>query len=308
MQTGAGVHQAQAADVFCRSERSVTPEPMPPGQEEEGLFGGWLDIAAAIGRFISRLPGLPAGPVIADLLAALTDAQESGTGLLKSVKADTAAIRKRPFKVALQSLRDAQRVGPAHSSWDTFIRRAEDQFSWASQVASSPQEEALVEFNLVIVYLMMEDEVNARYHAEQSVQCAGRAVDECLRRSGTAIDDLRTLPPQHRPGRRRARDTGTLAMILGTVAISNGILSPPGPYLDAMSPWGRRAIHDLERFTGFYNLIQRTASGIAGETQPQYLVLTGPAEPLARELLKRSADVKERGSDIRPYSLFTVPG
>jgi len=285
----------------------MTLEPMPPSPEAEDLFGGWLEIAATIGRFISHLPGLPGGSVIVDLLAALTGAQDSQVGLLKSIKADTAAIRMNPFRVALQSLQDAQRVGPAHPSWGTFIRRAEDRFIEASKLVSGPQE-ALVEFNLTIVYLTMRDEANTRYHAEQSVHCADRVVDEYVRRSGTAIDDLRTLPAERQATGPRARDFGTLAAILGTVALTNGILSPPGSYLDAMTPWGHRALRDLARFIGFYNLIQRTASSISGNDQPRYLMLSGPEEPLIKGLFKKAADVKGRGDDIHPYVLFTLTG
>jgi hypothetical protein len=282
----------------------MTLEPMPPSPEEENLFGGWLEIAATIGRFISPLPGLPGGSVIMDLLAALTGAQDTQTGLLKSIKADTAALRMNPFRVALQSLQDAQRVGPAHPSWGTFIRRAEDKFIEASKLVSGPQE-ALVEFNLTIVYLMMEDEANTRYHAEQSVQCADRVVDEYVRSSGTAIADCRILPAERTPKGLRARDFGSLAVTLGTVAITLGILSPPGSYLDAMTPWGRRALRDLERFIGFYNLIQRTASSISGDAQPRYLVLSGPDEPLTKGLFKLAFDLKERGEDNYPYVLYT---
>jgi len=283
----------------------MTLEPIPPSPEGEDIFGGWLETAATIGRFIAHLPGLPGGSVVIDLLAALTDAQDSQTGLLKSIKSDTATLVMNPFRVAMQSLKDAQRVGPAHPSWDISIRRAEDKFIEASKNVSGPDEEALVEFNLTIVYLTMGDEVNARYHAEQSVQCADRAVNEYVRRSGTAIRDSRTLPAERRSVGPRARDVGIVAAVLGTVAITNGMLSPSGAYLDAMTPRGRRACRDLERFIGFYNLIQRTASSISGDAQPRYLVLSGPHEPLVKGLFKKP---RPGFNEDCPYVLYTSSG
>jgi hypothetical protein len=152
-------------------------EAVPPDPAAEDVFGRWSEIAGAVVRFVSQLPGLRNGSVVMDLLLVFTDAQRGQTALLKSIKADTAALRVAPLKEALQSLEDARRVGPTDPLWDTFIRRAEANLSTARTLVSGPHEQALVEFNQGIVYLTMGHEDNARYHLEQGVQCADQAVN-----------------------------------------------------------------------------------------------------------------------------------
>lgn len=261
-------------------------ESIPPGPETENLFGGWLEIAQMVARFVSQLPGHGGASVVVDLLGALTDAQDGQAALLKSIKADTAALRKSPWKQAVESLADARRVGPTDPSWGRFLDRAEAKLSEARQLVSDMREAALVEYDRGIVWLFIGHEVNARYYLQEGVQCADRVVDEYVRKSGGAIEDLRT---ERRPTRFRGRDAATLAAMLGTVAITNGLLSPNGNYLDAMTLGGRRACRNLERFIGFYNLIQRTASSVSGGAQPRYLVLSGPEEPLVKGLFRKSS-------------------
>ncbi|HUY47333.1 MAG TPA: tetratricopeptide repeat protein [Streptosporangiaceae bacterium] len=279
----------------------MTLESIPPGPEPENLFGGWLEIAATVGRFVSQLPGPGGVSAVVNMLAALADAQDGRTALLRSIKADTAVMRIAPLKHGLRSLQEARRVGPTNPLWDTFIRRAEDSLSEALERVSGPQEEALVELNLGVVYLAMGHRDSARHHLEHSVQCADRAVDEYVGRSGSAIGDFRTPPAERRPTGFNGRNVATIAAILGTVTITNGILSPSGFYLDAMTPWGRRACRDLERFIGFYNLIQRTASSVSG-AQPQYLVLSGPEEPLVKGLFRKQPNYPLVDY---PYVLYT---
>ncbi len=276
----------------------MTLEGISPGPEAEDVFGGWVEIAATVSRFVSQVPGLHGASVVTDLLAAVADAQYGQTALLKSIKADTAALRMNPFKVALQSLEDARRVGPAHPSWDTFIRRAEDKFIEASKLASGPQEEALVEFNLAIVYLAMGDEVNTRHHIEQSVQCAARAVNGYVQKGRMAIDDFR--PSEERPEfyKMTAAGGAGLAALLGGMWVTGGTMDMS--YAAALTPQCRRACHDLKGFIGFYNLIQRTASSVSGGAQPRYLTLEGPRKPLAKGLWSGNSRSSDPPYVLRP--------
>jgi len=266
----------------------MTLESLPSGPEAEELFGGWLEIAVTVGRFVSQLPGYGGVSAVVNLLAALTDAQDGRTALLRSIKADTAAMRIAPLKGALLSLQEARRVGPADPLWDTFIRRAEDSLSKALALVSGPQEEALVEFNLGVVYLMMGHPDSARHHLGQSVQCADRVVNEYMQKEAFAIDDLRPLADRP-PGQLLKRNNaGSFAVTLGLSMVSKGVVS--GPYVEAMTPWVRRACRDLQRFISFYNLIQRTASSVSGNARPRYLVLDGPTQPLIKGLFTGRRD------------------
>jgi hypothetical protein len=161
-------------------------EAIPPEPGMKDVFGGWDEVATAVGQLVSQLPGLGGAQAVVGLLLALLNAQDSQSGLLKSIKADIAALRIAPYKEALHSLEDARRVGPAYPSWDTFIRRAEAKLSEARELASDLREEGLVEYNRGIVYLMLGDQVNARYHLQQSAQCAEQVVNESIWAKGPA--------------------------------------------------------------------------------------------------------------------------
>jgi hypothetical protein len=116
----------------------MTVDGIPPEPETEAVFGRWLQLAVTVGRIAAtlHLPGYKQASTAVGLLIALIDAENDQAGLLKSIKADTAALRAGPLKEALRSMRDAQRVGPADSSWDTFIRRAEGKLSEARELVS----------------------------------------------------------------------------------------------------------------------------------------------------------------------------
>jgi hypothetical protein len=125
----------------------------PQSGPGEQTFGGWAQLAVAAGRAISVVPGLSRASAFVDLLVAVIDVQESQTGLLKSIKADTAAIRGGPFKEAVQNLQQARRVGPSDPFWIRHIDRAEDRLSEAFSYAKTPRDKAQIEYNRALVYL-----------------------------------------------------------------------------------------------------------------------------------------------------------
>ena len=236
---------------------AMTLEGIPSSPETEAVFGGWLEVATRVGRFVSQLPGLHGASVVIGLLTALNDAQNDQTALLRSIKADTAALRVAPLKEALHSLEDAQRVGLTDSSWSTFIGRAEAKLSEARELVSSPQEEAFVEFNLGIVWLAIGNKGNASHHLELSAACATRVVDEYVRKASYALEDARPSPVRRRISRKSVRRLGLAANILLVPALA------AGPPLSAKMAAERRTCSDLKDFIGFYNLIQHTASGVS---------------------------------------------
>jgi hypothetical protein len=167
-------------------------------------------------------------------------------------------------------MQDARRVGPTDSSWDIFIRRAEDKLSEARQLVSGPQEAALVEFNLGIVWLAMGHQGNASHHLELSAACATRVVNEYVRKASYALEDARPSPVRPRFSRTAVRRV---------VRASTRLVGIPEALGAPKIAAERHTCNDLKDYIGFYNLIQRTASGASGDVKPQYLILDGPRLP-----------------------------
>jgi hypothetical protein len=283
----------------------MTLEGIPPGPETEDVFGGWLEIAATVGQFVSalHLPGYRGASAVVNLLTALTAAQDGQTALLRSIKADTAALRMAPLKEALLSLEDARRVGPADSSWDTFIRRAEAKLSEARALVSGLQEEALVEYNLGIVYLAIGHQGNARHSLEQSAGCANRTVNEYVRKARSMIRDDRP----DRLKRWELPKTGQRVLAGGAIAASmvtfgTYTLAYGGLKEATVNAARRRACHDLKDFLGFYNLIQHTASRTSGDAKPRYLTLyQTPNQPV----FSAQGDFTTQGT-LSGFQLYTL--
>jgi hypothetical protein len=268
----------------------MAPGMASPGKGSGEVFGVWAGIALKAGRLISRLGILPGGSEAVDLLGALVDAQNSQSALLKSIKADTAALRNERYKVALNSMAEALRVGPRDPLWAINIRRAEDNLSHALALVSGPNEQALVEYNLWIVYLAMGSGGSACHHLELSMECAKRAVNGYVLQARSLLHDARPAAEHVRRERSEtAQDVVAAAnavALVGTVGLWSLVASA------ASAPGGRiksRACRELGEFIGFYNLLQYTVSGIRGDAEPQYLVLEytwKPGEGLTRKGLQ----------------------
>jgi hypothetical protein len=257
-----------------RQMEAMAADRIPPGPELEAVFGKWLQMAAAVGQIIAvlHLPGYKRAASVISVLIALHDAENDQAVLLKSIKADTAAMRAGPLKEALRSIGDAQRVGPADPSWDTYTRRAESKLSEARELVSGPQEEAFVEFNHGVVWLAMGHQANASHHLELSAAAAARAADLLVRKASYALEDARPSPVGPRIS-RHAVD----GIVAGAMVLTFGFAMYPGSAaLGVRIAAERRACEDLKELIGFYNLIQQTASVVSGEIKPQFLALDGP--------------------------------
>jgi hypothetical protein len=265
----------------------------PPGPQTRDVFGGWLEIAQMVARFVSQLPGLGGAPVVVDLLGVLADAQDGQTALLKSIKADTAALRVAPWKEAVESLADARRVGPTDPSWGRFLDRAEAKLSEARQLVSDMREAALVEYDLGMVWLFIGHEVNARYHLQESVQCANQAVNEYVLKARTWIRDERPdglkrgkLPEDVLQIGSSLRDMATLGIWKATAGRARD-----------------KACRDLKDFTSFYNLIQDTVGRLSGDAKPRYLAVHRVYKPNPKEpgLTRRERQKREAYANELPF-------
>jgi hypothetical protein len=88
----------------------MASEWVPSEPEANVAFGKWLQMAGTVGQLISILhvPGYNKVSVITGLLITLSDAQNDQAALLRSIKADTAALRAGPLREALRSIGDAK--------------------------------------------------------------------------------------------------------------------------------------------------------------------------------------------------------
>ena len=158
------------------------------------IFGQLGKLAVAAGQVVSQLPGLDGLSPVVNLLATLLQVQESQITLLKSIKADTTALRSAPFKEALHSLEDAQLVGPKHPYWNTYIHRAEDRMSEAYELASGPRERAVIEYNRGIIHLTLGFQDIAGRHLRRSQEFAKQVVDQYGRKAKDWVSDERPNP------------------------------------------------------------------------------------------------------------------
>jgi hypothetical protein len=248
----------------------------PQSGPEQEIFGDWAQLAAAAGRAVSLVPGLSRASAFVDLLVALIDVQHSQTGLLKSIKADTAAERRAPFQEAVNNLQDARRVGPSHRFWGRYIDRAEDRLSQAFARASDPRDKAHIEYNRALVYLALGCEDDCRYYLGQSAQWANQEVDLCVRKAKVKIHDARLAAERterHRLSPRTANVLNFTAAI-ATLNLSVLLYGALNGIKEATVDSVRLSYCDeLKDFIGFFNLIEQTASSLSGDRRPRYLAL-----------------------------------
>jgi hypothetical protein len=296
-------------------------EATPPNPQVGDVIGRWLGVANRVMPFIAQLPGLQGVSVVVPLLGALNDIENDQIALLKSIKADTAALRENPFKLALSRMEDARRVGPADSSWNTFLSSAEASLSEARGLVGSQQEKSLVEFNLGVVWLAKNHQANALHYFEESTQSAIRAVNDYVRRARSALTDDRPSPirPRQLVSPEMADmlgGAGAVAGIVGMAALSvftAGLALPvvaggaAGAYTAAQAKRvrERQACKELADFLGFYNLTQRAVSVVSGNTKPEYLTLEGPAQAAEEPRIK--ASIKNMARLLEPeYTLRLI--
>jgi len=247
----------------------------PQSGPEQEIFGGWAQLAVASGRAISLVPGLSRASAFVDLLVALIDVQDSQIGLLKSIKADTAALRSAPFKEAVDNLQQARRVGPSDPFWGRYIDRAEDRLSQAFSLASDPRDMAHIEYNRALVYLALGRNDDCRYYLGQSAQWANQVVDGYARKAKAKIHDARLAADRtkrHRLGRTAgALNTTAAIATLGLSAFFFGALN--GIKEATVDSVRLSYCDELKDFIGFFNLIEQTASSLSGDRSPRYLAL-----------------------------------
>jgi hypothetical protein len=224
------------------------------------FVGRWLPVAQSISQVAMQLHGMPGASMVLGLLVAVTDPDSSPEGLLRSIKADTSALRMAPLRTAMRALSDARRVGQEHSEWSRYIDRADDELSRARSLASGPNEVAVIEFNHAVVYLLRGDEPNALHHLRLSAGASDDAISLYMRWGYNIIDWRQSNAVKLWPRAARIAMIPTYPVLLMAV----------GTYTAMTMPKRRRSMRELREFISFYNLIQHTLNSVGGD-DPRYL-------------------------------------
>ena len=245
------------------------------------ILGRWLPLAASIGNLVLQLHAGSPISAASQLIASLSDGEGGQSGLLASIKADTAALRKGPFRAAMEDLKGAQRVGPHDAYWPIYASRAEERLSQARALASGNEEAAVIEFYHAMVFLMMNHQANAIHHMRLSDQLATELLDSYARWTWD-IRDARSSSRKSSAGDRSLRKVlkwPTAAKVAAAPAIMayglGWVTWYAGGYLVR-----RHGDVRVKNYIEPYNLIQYALSSVGGG-QPKYVALK--AKPGPRE-------------------------
>lgn len=255
------------------------------GARAHEVCGGWAKVAVELAGVLAELHGIPGAGAVARLLDSLVDTQCSQDSVLRSIKADTSALRNEHFLSGLNRLGDARHAGPAHPMWEVYLTSAEEHLSSARSLVRDATEEMLVEFNLSMVLLMRGHRDQAARHLGQSSQAADRALGEYLQAqwwdySGAGNDgsspmqvitDMRPDFP-HAPPRRTGPFWDGISLMWALSGIFSGGLTLLFGLLYVLER-KRRLFGQLERFIWLYNVNEYAASSITGRSA-RYRALT----------------------------------
>lgn len=255
------------------------------GARGHEVYGGWAKVAVELAGVVAELHGVPGAGAVARLLDSLIDTQCSQDSMLRSIKADTSALRNEHFLSGLNRLGDARQAGPAHPMWEVYLSSAEEHLSSARSLVRDATEEMLVEFNLSMVLLMRGYRDQAARHLGQSTQAADRALGEYLQAqwwdySGAGNDgsepkqvitDMRPDVDHAPPRRSGSFWDGIFIMWALSGVFSCGLTLLCGMlYVLARK---RHLFGQLERFICLYNVNEYAASSITGRSA-RYRTLT----------------------------------
>lgn len=176
----------------------VAGEELPAlGPEEEAAAGlapapggehAWGRLAISVARFAATVAELPGGgasvDAAVDVLHALRGVQDAQTTLLQSLKEEVELLRAAPYKSAALLMSEAARVGPGDERYGKFLEDASMQLYQAHPLCESVEEEAVVEFHLGLVYMLLGSSTDASYWLLESSRSGRKVLDELASRAG----------------------------------------------------------------------------------------------------------------------------
>lgn len=237
-------------------------------------FGGWFDVVASTAGAAASLSGAVHGTkLLVALITTIMNAR-SNSSLLKSIKADTTALRNKPFKHGIDELQLASSLTLPNARWTYHVNAAESSLREALPLARNSQETAAIEYYTAVANIALSQKDEAIYHINQARTAADMIVNTCVHAAHYTLNDARTVKPET-PGIRKVWDNpwwgpATLA--------SGGTLLLAFPLV--IKGIGYRVRQDLKDFVSFYNLIQYTQAAISDNSfQANYIALEGPVKP-----------------------------
>jgi hypothetical protein len=153
----------------------------------------WGALAVSVAHFAATVLNVPGGSEAVDLavevlhdIGHVQDAQEA---MLQSLKQDVEVIRAAPYKSALLLISEAARVTPSDERYQQFLDQASAHLYEAHPVCDSLEEEAVVEFHLGLVYMLLAKPSDASYWLLQSCQSGRKVLEDVAARA----DDVKMV-------------------------------------------------------------------------------------------------------------------
>jgi hypothetical protein len=269
---------------------------LPNSGSGSDAFGAWSAVASKVAKVAIAIGKVvPGVSEAADVLNALVEVEDSDSGLLKSIKADTVALRNKHFKAGVRSLREATLARDDEELWKFHIDRAQHNLHDAIDLVNDDEELAQVELNLAIVYLAKGNVKQAQRRLAHSSTAANRAVASYLRKPWPWWEALRALDAEDKDKnyqfledhRSAASDTAQsdkwMENMKGVTELSLVGLTVFGLGVGALTAGKamefyqvhkeRQEIRKLVDFLDFYNLNEYLAAAVTPGRHANYVAL-----------------------------------
>jgi hypothetical protein len=252
---------------------------------DDGAYGQWAGLANIATKHVLAAAGLPGGGLAAELVATMAGLGEAQAQLLASIKKDTKLLREEPFRTARTLLGEARRVGPDDPRHGDFVDRALESFYRAHSLAQSAREQAVVEFDIALLYLVTGKAGDALHWMDRSRASCRVAVDDLV--SGWILprDPLSDrIQDKRRSARRDLRASLKRAGTEATVAF---VSAGTGVMAVTHSSRQRRraeAIAAARDMVAFSNLVEHLTARAHDGAAPHLLVIVD--EPKQRVALR----------------------
>jgi|GEM_PF-5718868 len=158
------------------------------GLDTAGHASAWGGVATSVARFAATALNLPGGSssvdAAVDVLHALSGVQDAQTAMLESLAQEVQLLRAAPYKTALLLVGEAARVGPSGDGYEKFLGDASTQLYEAHSLCDSVEEQAVVEFHLGLVYMLLDKPSDAVYWLLESCKSGHKVLDDLAARAG----------------------------------------------------------------------------------------------------------------------------
>jgi hypothetical protein len=153
----------------------------------------WGAVCVSLARFAATALSLPGGSAsvdaAVDVLHAIENVQDVQTAMLQSLKQEVDLLRAAPYKSALLLISEAARVGPTDARYQQFLDQASMHLYEAHPMCDSLEEEAVVDFHLGVVYVLLAKPSDASYWLLESCKSGRKVLEDLAARA----DDVKIV-------------------------------------------------------------------------------------------------------------------